>query len=397
MKYQEVVARIEEIPMMPTRAPNLEPMLQALNDLALSFEAEKIILIAGTNGKGSTAKTLATFLEKQNLSVGFYCSPHLLSIRERIQVNGQWITQEDFVTAYQELKNKTAVHLSHFEILTAMMAIHFSKSQLDYWVLEVGMGGLWDATNAIPHKTSAIAKLGFDHQEFLGNSIQEIAANKFGIIHGNNHVVVGPMPKEVESLLFEKTVHSKLFRADTPEYKVYKNALKPRYTLKGYDMALPGYRAAENSMLALKIFESLGFKSEQALPYLKDVDWPARMSHLKENIFISADHNPQGLQSLKELLEDYEYSQIHILFACSQGRNPKEMLSILNTIPRSKLYLSESNFRSLKVAEWPADLKANFEWSEKDAHKALQRIESQPQDMVLITGSIYFASLFLQV
>ena len=187
---------------MPHKVPSLQPTQTALKQLTLAPpHPEKVILVAGTNGKGSTACMLSTLLAHAGKKVGLYTSPHLQCITERIQINNEPISKKDFVEVYQSVKKQTA-KISHFEELTVMAAYAFwQKFYVDFAIFEVGMGGTWDATNALPHKINLITKISYDHEHLLGGTLLSIAKNKFGIVHPNSLVIHHPFEEtEVQNL-----------------------------------------------------------------------------------------------------------------------------------------------------------------------------------------------------
>src|SRR5450432_2847396 len=195
MSYENAIARMyalgHELAQTPSRKFDLEHMrvlLAGLNHPEQSFPA---VLIAGTNGKGSTAATLAAILEASGMRTGLYTSPHLLRMNERIRIDGEDISDDKFALLH-DMVERTAErlteegelpwHPSFFEMLTAMAFEHFATSKVDIAVLEVGMGGRLDATNVVEPRLAVITDVALDHQKFLGDTIGEIAREKVGII-----------------------------------------------------------------------------------------------------------------------------------------------------------------------------------------------------------------------
>src|SRR2546423_6280366 len=205
MSYETAVARIyalgHELAQMPAPKFDLEHMRILLGALDHPERQFPGVLIAGTNGKGSTAATLASILVASGLETGLYTSPHLVRINERIRVNHEEISDDDFC-ALHDLVERTAErlgsqgelpwHPSFFEMLTAIAFEHFTRANVDIAVLEVGMGGRLDATNVIEPKVSVITDISLDHQKYLGNTVSEIAREKAGIIRRGRLVVTLP-------------------------------------------------------------------------------------------------------------------------------------------------------------------------------------------------------------
>src|SRR3989441_4742588 len=205
MSYETAVARIyalgHELAQMPSPKFDLDHMRVLLRALDYPERRFPSVLIAGTNGKGSTAATLASILKASGLRTGLYTSPHLIRINERVRINGGEISDDDFALLH-DVVDRTAErlvgegelpwHPSFFEMLTAMAFEYFARRKVDIAVLEVGMGGRLDATNIIEPRVSVITDISLDHQKFLGCTISEIAAEKAGIVRPGGIVVTLP-------------------------------------------------------------------------------------------------------------------------------------------------------------------------------------------------------------
>src|SRR6266571_6091789 len=214
MSYETAVARIyalgHELAQMPSPKFDLEHMRVLLRALDHPERRFPSVLIAGTNGKGSTAATLASILQASGLRTGLYTSPHLLRINERIRINGETIADGKFALLH-DVVERTAErliedgelpwHPSFFEMLTAIAFEHFANSKLDIAVLEVGMGGRLDATNVVEPLVSVITDISLDHQKFLGNTVGEIAREKVGIIRPEGVVVTLPQQPEANDVI----------------------------------------------------------------------------------------------------------------------------------------------------------------------------------------------------
>ncbi len=205
MSYASAVEQLYELGHELARTPShkfdlahMRVLLDALGNPEQKFRS---VLIAGTNGKGSTAATLSSILQAAGHKTGLYTSPHLMRVNERIRVNGALISDDDFAIVYPQVEEvaKRLIsdgnlpwHPSFFEMLTAMAFLHFAQVGVEVAVLEVGMGGRLDATNVVEPVVAVIADISLDHQKFLGNTIAEIAQEKAGIIHEGGLVVTLP-------------------------------------------------------------------------------------------------------------------------------------------------------------------------------------------------------------
>lgn len=174
MNYRETVEYILSIPLFAQKigTENLASLLERLGN---PQDKSKVIHIAGTNGKGSTAKALATILMHAGFHVGLFTSPHLVSINERIRYDDEMISDEDFTWAFEQVRKKFIVHPSFFEVMFAMAAVYYEKKQPDYVIYETGMGGRLDATNVVRPELCIITSVGLDHMEYLGDTIAKIA------------------------------------------------------------------------------------------------------------------------------------------------------------------------------------------------------------------------------
>src|SRR5271169_2851381 len=214
MSYETAIARMfalgHELAQTPSQKFDLAHMRVLLNALDHPERKFPSVLIAGTNGKGSTAATLASILRASGLKTGLYTSPHLVRINERIRVNGEEISDDDFAALHgavdrvaEKLMEQADLpwHPSFFEMMTAIAFVHFTRERVEIAVLEVGMGGRLDATNVVEPLVSVIADISLDHQKFLGNTVGEIAREKVGIIRPGGVVVTLPQQPEANDVI----------------------------------------------------------------------------------------------------------------------------------------------------------------------------------------------------
>ena len=214
MSYDTAVASMfalgHELAQTPSNKFDLAHMRVLLGAMDHPERAFPSVLIAGTNGKGSTAATLASILRASGLKTGLYTSPHLVRINERIRVNGEAISDDDFARLHGEVDRvaerlvaqaELPWHPSFFEMMTAIAFVHFARERVEMAVLEVGMGGRLDATNVVEPRVSVIADISLDHQKFLGNTVGEIAREKVGIIRPGGVVVTLPQQPEANDVI----------------------------------------------------------------------------------------------------------------------------------------------------------------------------------------------------
>lgn len=412
--YHEAVAYLESLQLMPKTMPGLEKIKTALNqtDWYGSIDPNKVIVVAGTNGKGTTCAALESLLLAAGERVGFYSSPHLVSTTERLRLNGVDISEHDFVILFEEsLALIKKCGLSHFEALTLMAGFYFFgkkwQSQLDFVIFEVGLGGSFDATNAFPHKYCGITKLGHDHVNILSNDLTEIAKNKFGIVGHKNIVVHHKIPAEVVDL---KRATQKLTNSNWVEAEKYDLQIKkgPSYFLSynasTFQINLPGARAAENIMTAISLFQVLGFDLSGNEKALNSIRWPGRMQSakwpgIKCPFYLSGDHNLQGVESLLEILKDHTWKKLHLVVGIGVDKDAELMLKKFCELENAKLYLTETPFKGRKISEYPKEYLEISAGQNPDVCELLNKISTQAQegDLVLVTGSLYLVGEVLSL
>ena len=320
----------------------------------------KIIHFAGTNVKGSTCKIINDILIESGLKIGLFTSPHLFSYTERLKVNNENISSYVFDKLINEvdlLAQKNKIELSEFELITAVAFYYFYIKQVDYVVLEVGLGGLYDATNIIKTSTSVITTIDFDHTERLGSTLNDIAIQKAGIIKKNSNVVVSPVNngfKIIEEIAKEK--NAKI--TNLPEVEIISE--DKNYALinnEKYEFNLLGSHQAYNLALALGAINSLNLNipKETIKKALKNISWSFRLEYNKEkNILIDAGHNPSGIKTLRTFLdENFQKEKKTFIFGCLKNKEYEKMLDILMK-DDDELYFLEFDYpNALKYEEVP--------------------------------------------
>ena len=286
--------------------------------------------IAGTNGKGSTAAMIASALTASGYITGLYTSPHLHTWRERIRVNGELISEKELTALVERLKpeveavNQKATYgqLTTFELLTALGFAHFKLKGVDFQVLEVGLGGKFDATNVINPEVCIITSISFDHTEVLGSSLAEIVAEKAGIIKPGCVVVTSPQPDEagkvIEETCFSCGVELVRVGSDVIWQGLSSNLNQQLLQVKGrlgsYELSIPllgDYQLgnAATAVAALEVLSGKGFNisKDSIISGLAQVGWPGRFQVLSHHPLLIVDgaHNPQGAHRLKLSLEQY--------------------------------------------------------------------------------------------
>ena len=317
----EAVEYIHSITWMGSK-PGLERTQQLLEAMGNPQDSLKFIHIAGTNGKGSTAAMCASILRKAGYKVGLFTSPCIYKFNERIQINGEHISDEDLaeVTSYvKPLAAAQADHPTEFELVSCIGFEYFKRKGCDMVVLEVGMGGALDSTNVIQvPEVAVLTNIGLDHTDFLGNTLEEIATTKAGIIKEGGDAVLYPGQPEVEQVVEtickERNVNLK--KADFASLKRNSHSLEGQTfdcgSRKDLQLPLLGDHQLHNAAVVLAIMDTLiqkGWKiTEQHIREgLQAVSWPGRFDIVRRDplFIIDGGHNPQCLEALTLNIRDY--------------------------------------------------------------------------------------------
>ena len=408
------------------------------------------VLIAGTNGKGSTAATLASILQAAGHRTGLYTSPHLQRINERIQVSGEKISDPEFAEIHERVEKISSELVaqgklphapSFFETLTAMAFEYFASAGVEIAVLEVGMGGRLDATNIVDPCISVITDVALDHQQFLGNTIGEIAAEKAGIIRKNGVVVMLPQHPEANDVLgniaMERNARAVSAVEYVPDVSPAGNAagakapisllpsspwLKPctdtnpllrpyQLTVLGKQISvaspLIGRHQLRNTALAVAAAAELngcGFKvtASDIEQGIRETRWPGRLQFIpgSPRILLDVAHNPAGAWALRSALSTYfEDVPLTFVFGAMRDKAIAEMTQILFPLAERVIATRPDNPRAAEPAEI-AELAARTGTEvicQPEISSALKRARSAtpPNGLIVVTGSIYLVGAVL--
>jgi len=341
----------------------------------------RVIHVAGTNGKGSVCAMLDSVLRCSGLRCGLYTSPHLVSFRERIRVNGQPIPPKKLAASLSALREACTAwdhSPTFFEISTVAALDHFDRESCEIVVLETGMGGRLDATNIVSPLVSVITPIAMDHSEWLGSSLEEIAGEKAGIIKPGVPVVSAPQSPEVLAVFKSRAEAqgASFSVADAP----FPGAI-----------GLAGSHQQWNAALALAALRAAGCQpSEDAISRgLHKVEWPARFQRVGSRFVVDGAHNPHAARSLVATWQEvHGPARTTVIFGSLQDKDYTEMLSILSSIAKEFLFVSIANPRSADPTGFPA-LTGIPSTVCPDLPQALARpVTSAP---ILITGSLFLA------
>ena len=296
----------------------------------------KSIHVGGTNGKGSTSHMLASILQEAGYKVGLYTSPHLKDFRERIKINGQVVSKQ-FVIGFIK-RNKTFLesnNLSFFEMTVGMAFDYFAKQKVDVAIIEVGLGGRLDSTNIITPELSVITNIGFDHVQFLGDTLEKIAGEKAGIIKQNIPVVIGQTQDETKEVFSSKakSTNSEIYFADQLVEEVLESDLKGSYQEHNKKTVIQ----------SVTVLRQLGYDISNSnlkkglLNVVKNSGLQGRWQVLQQQPKIVCDtaHNKEGLSYTMQQLQAESYNKLHIVFGVVSD---KDLDGIISLLPKQASY-----------------------------------------------------------
>ena len=361
------------------------------------------IHIAGSNGKGSTANYLARIYRAYGLKVGLFTSPALNKVNEMININGNDISDEDFIKAINENEKLFKKYsLSPFEIQTFIALNYFTKQGVDLAIIECGMGGEIDATNIFTPIASIITSISLEHTAYLGRSLCEIAYQKAGIIKDEVPVITGILDEEAINTIVEVTKEKKcsLRSSVEPANVVYDNfGFNFNYmTYKDLRINSAAYYSLKDACIAIEtvnaLLERYPVTEDQIKEGLANTFMPVRMEVASKSplIIIDGSHNPEGVQNMvKSLHEVAENRPVHVLFACFTDKNIERMLSYLGEYAEDITLTTFPNRRARQMEDYFLFLE-DYPFND-DALQALEELKAQyPEDAILVTGSLAFAA-----
>ena len=361
------------------------------------------IHIAGSNGKGSTANYLARIYRAYGLKVGLFTSPALNKVNEMININGNDISDEDFIKAINENEKLFKKYsLSPFEIQTFIALNHFTKQGVDLAIIECGMGGEIDATNIFNPIASIITSISLEHTAYLGRSLCEIAYQKAGIIKDEVPVITGILDEEAINTIVEVTKEKKcsLRSSVEPANVVYDNfGFTFNYmTYKDLRINSAALYSLKDACIAIEtvnaLLERYPVSEDQIKEGLANTFMPVRMEVVSKSplIIIDGSHNPEGVQNMvKSIPSLAENRPVHVLFACFTDKNIERMLSYLGEYAADITLTTFPNRRARQMDDYFLFLE-DYPFKE-DAASALEELKAQyPEDAILVTGSLAFAA-----
>ncbi|QNQ82473.1 bifunctional folylpolyglutamate synthase/dihydrofolate synthase [Lactobacillus sp. PV037] len=408
MNYEEVISKIEELPRWHERN-ELIYIKRVLKELGNPQDKIKTIHVTGTNGKGSTSYYLRNLLEKAGQKTGLFVSPYIEKFNERIQVGGEPIGNADLVEGYlaiqqiiKKIQNEEPdFHLVTFEFEVAMAFWIFYKQQVDYAVIEVGIGGEHDKTNVIVPELSIITTIGLDHEQIIGPTIQDIAKEKSGIIKQKKPVIVGKIPYQVKAIIKEK---AQKFSApiyhlgEDFEIKVNENVLYQTGQEHYQFNWRPEVEAFDIGM-AVKAVELLGLQLDKndVEKAINQTQIPGRYQIVQEKPLIVVDgaHNVQAMKNLLKFIHNQKGQKIHFLVGMMKDKDLTQVFELFDD--KDEINLTRISYpRAAKLEDFPIDIQKRATYTE-DYKEAFDKVVNRlkKDDILVVTGSFYLVGAIL--
>jgi len=381
-------------------------MQRAVDLLGNPEETYPIIHVTGTNGKGSTIAFMRELFVSHGKKVGTFTSPHIVSIHDRICINGEPISDDDFIRLAEQVKTmeqrllETHDQLSFFELLTLIALLYFKEQEVDLVLLEVGIGGLLDTTNVVTGEIAIITSIGLDHQETLGDSLAAIAEQKAGIFKSGKSALIANLAPEAQ-FVCQRTAHDlnvTLYQADRDFSFKNGHFSSSLANLNQLKLGLEGAYQEENAALALQAFLLFMAQRDEKVDQeavhaaLQATTWAGRLEAITEHIYLDGAHNLPALERLVEFIQEkiQQGYQPQILFGALKRKDYSGMLTYLTEhLPDTALYvtsfdyqgsLEEQDFGDYTSIASYRDFINNFESSAGE------------KDLLFVTGSLYFIS-----
>lgn len=419
-RFTDYERMVKVKPMAPYGVSRMERLLEFLGRPEQAFRA---VHIAGTKGKGSTAAMVDAILRAAGLCSGLYTSPHVEHERERIQVDGQWISEPEIVRFIsrmapyleQSLKDGETYAPTFFEIYTALAFLQFVERRVDYGVLETGLGGRLDATNVCQPVVCAITPIGFDHTDKLGETLDRIAWEKAGIIKDGVPVVCAPQDRRAMNSIVAAVegrgcrlvqvgadVRYKVHDADATGSTVSVRTWREAH--ERLRVPLAGEHQALNAAMAVGLVEilrdqSAAITAEHVRAGLAALRWPARVEVLGTRPWVILDsaHNVPSALALRDALEHlFPCRRRFFVLAMSQDKDVEGILRVLAPLMDMVVFTKTSNPRAAEPADLAVRMAAVAPVASEvqaDIQRALDRALAlvEPQDLLCVAGSFYLA------
>ncbi len=402
MTYQEAVRYLyslgNEVQTAKLGLERITALLAALGDPQRKF---RVVHVAGTNGKGSTCAMIEAGLRAAGVRTALYTSPHLMEPTERIRIAGEEVAETEFAEVFEKVhacaermlrEGSIDLHPTYFETVTAMAFLAFQQANVETAVIETGLGGRLDATNVVRPEVAVITPIDYDHRNFLGDTIELIAAEKAGILKPDATAVIARQRPEAMRVLMEKANEVDCPVLLTSDWKVLELDVGARgsrvrtgaYTI---DCPLAGEHQAENALAAAMALDLLGVRPEG----IAQTRWPGRLErvHERPEIILDGAHNPAGAEALAAYIRRfYADRPVWLVFGAMRDKAVKEMAEILFPLAERVILAAPDNARAMEMAELRA-LAPGAEAAAAAADAVRMALAAPPETAVFFAGSLY--------
>ena len=388
----------------------LERIQAVLDALGRPQDRCRFVHVAGTNGKGSVCAMVESGLRAHGVRTGLFTSPHLAEPTERIRIDGRPIAHERFTDAFNRVHacaeqmlaaGTIDLHPTYFETVTAMAMQVFAEEQTGMVVLEVGLGGRLDATNVVHPELCVITPVDFDHEAYLGRSLEAIAGEKAGILKAGVPAVFARQRPEAAAVLERRAADLGVpvrRTSDLPVHDLVLSARGSSFQVNGLRLAcpLPGEHQVENALTAVCALQALGVPPPAIEAGLAQTRWPGRLELLAEHpeTIVDGAHNPAGARALAAYIQRfYAGRRVHLIFGAMRDKAIAEMAGILFPVAQQVIVTAPRQARALS----PEVMREIIEHPDltvvPDLEQALALVrESAPGDVVFITGSLFLVA-----
>ena len=412
MTYEEALAGIHSRRTFSGGGPTLDRIRRLMDALGNPQERYKVVHIAGTNGKGSVSAMTAAALRECGYRVGLFTSPYLVEFRERIRLGGENISEKALLSCYEtvmeaekKLESQGFEPVNEFELVTAMGFLAFARAKVDYAVLEVGLGGRTDPTNLIAHPAACcITSISQDHTQVMGDTLEQIAGEKAGIIKRGAPVIVARQKPEVYRVIAEKAeeMGATLYPApDVEPLRQDKHGTKFLCGETELEIPLLGDYQMENAAAAWEITRVLGLPEEQVKRAFSQVSWPGRLQYIpgKPDYLIDAGHNPGGIGALcKTLNELFADRKITAVVSMMKDKDYEACIPEVAKLAEHVIGCSVGLPRSLRPEEIAktAGAYCKADWSERFSG-AMEMARKDEGNLIVVCGSVFGAGAALEI
>jgi dihydrofolate synthase/folylpolyglutamate synthase len=381
----------------------LDRIERVLRELGRPQDRLRIVHVAGTNGKGSTCAMIESGLRAAGRRTGLFTSPHLAEPTERIRIDGQPISAARFTAAFERVhaavEQVLDMHTTYFETVTAMALLVFAEERVEHVVLEVGLGGRLDATNVVAPELSVITPIDYDHEQYLGRSLESIAGEKAGILKRGVPAVFAPQRPEAAAVLRARAIELGINATPAaPAQNITINARSSRFRAAGLHIQCPlaGAHQVQNAATAATALLRLGVSADAIEHGIGAACWPGRLEHVRAHpdVILDGAHNPAGARALADYIDRFYGSRpIRMIFGAMRDKAIDEISGILFPRARQVIITAPRQTRALapdaiaEIAHHP-DLRTSAALEGALALLA----DAGPEEAIFITGSLFLVA-----